>query len=203
MKSDVDVVVIHDDIKEHSLIITNLKELYNNVKLIDDPEEGLNFVINHLTRKTIVILDIDFGNGLNGYDVLEKIREHSFLVEVIILSAQDLPGTSLLDKIHQLFGLEAFDYIVRGKVGYDDLLIESVNRAKNKIKNNIASAIDEWVIENNEDKDKPIYFSSEGEAFSLNDISNEVRNQTEIGKDFAEKLNSLTIDLLLRGKEKL
>jgi len=63
-----------------------------------------------------------------------------------------------------------------------------------------------WVVENKEDKedkDKSIYFSSEGEAFSLNDISNEVRNQTKIGKDFAEKLNSLIIDLLLRGKEKL
>ena len=59
------------------------------------------------------------------------------------MSAQDLPVTSVLDEIHHLFGLEAFDYIVRGKVGYDELLIESVNLAKAKINNNIANAIDE------------------------------------------------------------
>lgn len=73
MQSNIDIVVIHDDIKKHSFLMTQLEGLFENVELIDDPDKGINFVLDHLTDKIIVVLDIDFGQGLNGYDVLKKL----------------------------------------------------------------------------------------------------------------------------------
>ena len=58
-------------------------------------------------------------------------------------------------------------------------------------------------IQKDEDKNIPIYISSDGNSFSLNEILHEIRTQSEIGKSFSRKLNELTIDLLLRKKENL
>lgn len=201
MKSDIDIVVIHDDIKEHSFLMTQLRESYENVELIDEPEKGINFVLVHLNEKIIVVLDIDFGEGLNGYDVLKKIREKTFLVEVIILSAKDLPGEDMFNHIHKLFGLKAFDYIVRGKKDYDIKLLESVERAKDKINSNIASAIDQWIIVQSRDKrEKPYIVNHNGRVFSLNDLKEEINLRTKVGLELEKKILMAAINLLMKGK---
>lgn len=204
MKSNIDIVVIHDDIKKYSVLITKLKESFEKVEIIDDPHDGISYVVDHLAEKIIVVLDIDFGEDeINGYDVLKKIRERSYLVEVIILSARDLPNEGMLEHINQLFGLKAFDYVIRGKPKWQDKLQESILRAKTEIENSIDSTIEDWILKNKNDKDKPVYITTNGDSYSLNDILNEIRLQTIIGKDFTRKMNSLTIDLLLRNKESL
>jgi hypothetical protein len=81
--------------------------------------------------------------------------------------------------------------------------IEMVDKAYLKLETSLDNTIEDWIIENEEDKDKPIYISTDGKSYSLNDILREIRAQTEIGKEFAVKLNALTIDLLLRGKKEL
>ena len=78
-----------------------------------------------------------------------------------------------------------------------------VNKAFNNLKNSLDNTIEDWIISNESDKDKPIYFTSSGESYTLNEILKEIRLQTPIGKEFSSKLNSLTIDLLLRKRENL
>lgn len=205
MKGNIDIIVIHDDVKRHSYLITELKEQYENVKLIEDADDGIEYISRNFSHKTIVVLDMDFGNGTNGFDVLKAIRQYSFLIEVIILSANEPSDarSNLTTNIPELPGLRIFDYVIRGNPNWQERVIELVNKAEVKINGSIMNSIEDWIIESPEDKDKNVYFSTEGEAYSLNDILFEVRNETEIGMDFEQKLNSLTIDLLLRGKEKL
>ncbi|MFL0096117.1 hypothetical protein [Tenacibaculum maritimum] len=78
-----------------------------------------------------------------------------------------------------------------------------IDKAYNHLKSSLDNTIEDWIINNKTDKEKPIYLTSDGETYSLNDILKEIRLQTPIGKEFSSKLNALTIDLLLRKKENL
>lgn len=200
-KSNIDVVVIHDDIKKNSTLITLLKDDFLNVELIDDPEDGLGYVIEHLNEKIIVVLDIDFGQGLNGYDVLKKIRDRSFLVKVIILSANDLPGTKMMENIHSLFGLQAFDYIIR-KSGSTEILIESVQKAKTAIENSVTGAIDKWIsVQSRDKREKPFLVDHAGRKYSLNDLKNEISLRTKEGLELEKKILMTAIKLLTKESD--
>lgn len=57
-------------------------------------------------------------------------------------------------------------------------------------------------LENQENRDE-IYLASTRGIFTINQIKDEVVNETEVGIDMANKIIYLTIDLLTRGKEKI
>lgn len=204
-KSDIEVVFIHDNIPEHSYVVTRLKEDFENVRLISDPDEGTQYLAQHAADKIIVVLDINFGDGVtNGYQVLDAIRERTFLLEVIILSADDLPDTNVIERIPQLIGLNPSNYIIRGKGKWMDNVIESVTKAKIHMDNSISGAIEEWIsIQDQRKRSEPYIVSAYGKEYTLDDILKEIRLQTEFGQRFKKDLLMLTIDRLLRGKENL
>ena len=45
--------------------------------------------------------------------------------------------------------------------------------------------------------------SSSGESYTLEEVLKEIRLQTDFGKEITKNINKLTIDLLMRNKEKL
>lgn len=197
---EVTFVIIDDnkEIKEHPLLFS-LEDKYANVMFFSNPQEGLNYIKQNLELNLIVLLDIEFSDDdlLDGHDLLKEIYESSTLIPVILWSGINQTNEEFSDFINN----RAFGFL-----GKDSSIAESmviVDKAYLNLKNSVVNSIEDWIIENNQDKDKPIYFSADGESYSLNDILREVRNQTEVGLEFAQKLNSLTIDLLLRGKEKL
>jgi len=197
---EVTFVIIDDskDIEDHALLFS-LEDKYKNVIFFDKPTEGLRFVQENLDINLIVLLDIEFSKNdkQNGHILLEKIYKSSALIPVILWSGINQAEEEFSDFINN----HAYGFLSK-----DSTLEEAMNmvdKAYLYLKNSLDNTIEDWIIKNDGDKDKPIYFTSEGEAYSLNDILSEIRNQTEIGQDFAQRLNSLTIDLLLRGKEKL
>lgn len=197
---EVTFVIIDDnkEIKEHPLLFT-LEDKFKNVKFISNPQEGLNFIKSNLEINLIVLLDIEFSKNdiLDGHDLLKEIYSNSSLIPVILWSGINQANEEFSDFINnRAFGFLSKDCSIAEAM-------DIVNKAYLFLEKSIENSIEDWIIESPEDKDKPIYFSTEGDAYSLNDILSEVRNQTEIGKDFAQRLNALTIDLLLRGKEKL
>lgn len=204
-KSDIEVVFIHDNVPEHSYLITRLKEDFESVRLISDPDEGTLYLAQHAADKIIVVLDINFGDGVtNGYQVLNAIRERTFLIEVIILSADDLPDTNVIERIPQLVGMNPSDYIIRGKGKWMDQVVKSVTKAKIHMDNSISGAIEEWIsIQDQRKRSEPFIVSAYGKEYSLDDILKEVRLQTEFGQRFKKDLLMLTIDRLIRGKENL
>jgi CheY-like chemotaxis protein len=198
MKSDIRIVVIHDDIKEHSRLLTKLRESFTIVKLIDDPEIGIEYLTQNIAEKIIVILDIDFGDGTDGYMVLEKIRELTFLIEVIILSAKE----DVFDHIDELFGLRTFNYVVRGTSGADEKLIDSIFKAKEKIDNSIGSAIDQWIeVQGRDRRNKPYIIYQDGKAYTLNDLKEAINKRTKGGLELEKKIKMMAIKMLMNRKD--
>jgi DNA-binding NtrC family response regulator len=197
---EVTFVVIDDtiSIRDH-LLLDSLEDKGYNVTFFIKPEDGLDFILNHLELNMIVLLDIQFSatDKENGHSILKKIKEKSELIPVILWSGINEVEETFSDFINN----KAFGFISKDASLQESFI--SINKALNFLKTNLDNTIEDWIIQKNEDKDKPVYITSNGKEYSLNDILKEIRQQTEIGKDFSRKLNSLTIDLLLRKKENL
>jgi len=198
----IQVVIIDDTpkIREDSLI-WELEDKYgaDNVEIISEPEAGLAYIKANLDKNLIVLLDIDFPvNEKNGHQLLGEIKESiSQLIPIILWSGVDENKERFSDFINN----GAFGFI--SKMATTEEAFKIIDKAESYFKTNLDNTIEDWIIQHDEDKDKPVYFTADGKSYSLNEILREVRQQTEIGKSFSTKLNNLTIDLLLRKKQKL
>ena len=197
---EVTFVIIDDvkEIKDHPLLFS-IEDKYNNVSFFSNPVEGLHFVKSNLDINLIVLLDIEFSRDdeMDGHDLLKEIHESSSLIPVILWSGINETNEEFSDFINN----RAFGFLSKDSTIEESMLL--IDKAYIHLKNSLDNTIEDWIISNENDKDKPIYITTNGESYSLNDILREIRIQSEVGKDFAKKLNSLTIDLLLRKKENL
>ncbi len=198
----VEIAIIDDDLKlkEDPLVWTLIDEYGNdNVKFINNSQDGIDYILDNISKNVIVILDYEFSvNEKKGNEVFIEISNVSKLIPIIFFT-----GISKIENevYRDLINNHAFGIL--NKMSTSEELLEMVKKAELFYKNNLDNAIEDWIVEKEEDKDKPVFFTSDGMALSLNDILNEIRNQTDLGKSFSRKLNELTIDLLLRNKEKL
>ena len=197
---EVTFVVIDDtiSIKEHPLLYT-LEDRGFNILFFLKPEEGLDFIMNHLELNMIVLLDIQFSTTdiENGHSILKKINEKSELIPVILWSGINETEESFSDFINN----NASGFIRKDSTIQESLVV--IEKALNFLKTSLDNIIEDWIIQKPEDKDIPVFFTANGLSLSLNQILYEIRNQTDLGKSFSKKLNQLTIHLLLRKLEKL
>ncbi|WP_422091318.1 response regulator [Tenacibaculum ovolyticum] len=197
---NVTFVVIDDteEIKDHALLFT-LEDKYKNVNFFSNPNQGLEFIKKNLHVNLIVLLDIEFSKNdkKNGHIILEEIYNTSALIPVILWSGINETKEEFSDFINN----QAFGFLSKTSTIEESMII--IDKAYNHLKSSLDNTIEDWIISNETDKEKPIYLTADGETYSLNDILKEIRLQTPIGKEFSSKLNALTIDLLLRKKEKL
>ena len=199
---DIQIVVIDDTpkIKDDTLIWELEAKFGNdNVKVINEPETGLEHIKANLDKNLIILLDIDFpANERNGHALLKEITgDISRLIPVILWSGVDENKERFSDFINN----GAFGFI--SKMATTEEAFKIIEKAEKYFKTSLDNTIEDWIIQNDENKDKPVYFTAEGKSYSLNDILKEIRHQSDIGKSFAKKLTNLTIDLLLRNKENL
>lgn len=197
----IEIVIIDDEINlgENSLM-WSLTDKYGeeNVQFINEAQLGIDYVKNNLDKNLIIILDYNFrSNEKKGNQVFSEIKEISKLIPVIFFTGNAIES----DVYRDLINNHAFG-IVNKMTTSEELLI-LIDSAINFLKNSLDNTIEDWIIEKDEDKDKPVYFTADGKSYSLNQILGEVRKQSDVGKSFSQKLNALTIDLLLRNKEKL
>ena len=196
-RSDVHIVIIENDLQENAPLIIKLKQVYDNVHLFDNPEDGIEHIQNNLSQKNIVLLDILFpSNEPDGHEVLKRIREESYLIPIILWSAVDENNETFSDFIN----LRAFKFIKKTTLVAD--IIAAIKEAEIELETSLEGALEEW-IELHGQRDKTVLITSSGERYSLNDILKEIRLQTEIGSNFEKSLLKLTIDLIMRGKEKI
>ena len=196
-KSNTHIIIIENDLQENAPLIIKLKQVYNNIHLFDNPEDGIEYIQNNLNQKNIVLLDILFPpNEPDGHEILKRIREKSYLIPIILWSAVDENNETFSDFIN----LRAFKFIKKTTLVAD--IISVIKEAEIELETSLEGALEDW-IESHDQKDKPILVTSSGKEYSPNDILKEVRMQTEIGAGFEKRLLKLTIDLLMRGKEKI
>lgn len=199
------IVVIHDDITEYSPVMIALTEKFgeDNVVLFKHSKEGLDYVLNNLGKKMVVLLDKNFYDGkeMSGLKVFEQIREKTSLVYIILITVsrineiEDDELKMLINK--DLFKFESFssDYTK---------IVALVEEAALSLSLRIDSVIEEWIMKHPEDARKsPLVVLKDGKSYSMDDILTSIRLQTEIGVEFEKNLLKLAIELFSRQKLKI
>ncbi len=203
--SPVKIIVIHDDIDDNSPIMVELKIKYSNenVLLFKHSQQGLDYVLSNLGEKMVVILDKNFYDGreMSGIKVFEKIREQTSLVYVILLTVSKITEIGdeeikmLINK--DLFKFESFtaDYTK---------IISLVDEAVLSLGLRIDAVIEDWILRHpKESRDNPLIKTKEGRTYSMNEVLESIRQQTDIGVEFEKNLLKLTIELFSRQKLKV
>lgn len=199
MKTSVLIIDDNPALKEDALI-WELEARFgaDSVVFIEDPIKALEFVSNNLDQNIIVLLDIQFPEDqMDGHRLLSEIRSLSHLIPVILWSGINEAKETFSDFINN----QAFGFL--SKTASSAEVMRMIDKAQEYFRTNLDNTIEDWIIQKEEDKDKPVYFTADGNSFSLNQILTEIRCQSDVGKSFAKKLNELTIDLLLRNKKSL
>ncbi|MDP2237852.1 MAG: response regulator [Bacteroidales bacterium] len=201
-KLDSTIVIIDDDKalnNPDSGLMIELNMNFESIRFFYNQEDGLEFIENNLDKRLIVLLDLGFPSGTpSGHEILESIREVSFLIPVLIWSGVDEDKESFADLINN----RAYAFL--NKNASTEEIIEKLKEAYNYADNDISIALEEWInAHSDEQKQKPYLLNVDGRQLSLNELLNEIRMQSNTGKYFSKNLAKLTIDLLTRNKEKL
>jgi response regulator of citrate/malate metabolism len=171
----------------------------DNVIHFENSNEGLKYVLDNLSQKMIVLLDKNFSHGeKSGIQVFEEIRKNTSLVYVILVTADEYYKIKNEDLIllinHDAFAIEnvTSDYTK---------IISLVESAAHKLNARIDAVLEDWIARHKpEDREKPLLRTKEGKVYSMNDILDSIRHQTDIGKEFETNLVKLAIDIFSRQK---
>jgi DNA-binding NtrC family response regulator len=196
-KSNANIIIIDDDesLKDDDLIF-ELEQNYNIVELLSTPKAGVQYIKDNLSSKNIVVLDYRFDETETGRDVLLQIRELSKTTPVILWTA----NIDKINEINDFINNHTFAIVPKAPYG---LLMDKIKEAEVFLDNSIEGALEEWIQMQENKGDDPYLLTISGKNYTLNELLNEIRLNTEFGQKFVKDLNMLTIDLLLRRREKL
>lgn len=149
--------------------------------------------------QSIIVLDLSFGSDqMQGIDILKKIREISKLTPVIVFTGADEPS----QLIPEFINLDTNAYLT--KTASSREFVEKIRICTEIIQNSVASALAEWLDAHpKSEKELPFIYNVNGKSYSLLQIYEELRQNTDVGKQFSNRLLRLTIDLINRNKESL
>jgi len=191
------ILIIDDDFAKDDPLVIKLEEIYHKV-IVEQPKNALVFIENNLSTPIIVLLDVNMPHHLNGHQVLEKIREKSYLIPVIIFTAVQEEEETFSDFINN----KAAGYVSKDESSEN--IINIINKVVIESENQIDNALEDWIEKQSEDeKNKPFIAGPDGKKYSLNQVLSEIRLQTAFGKDMSGKIIKLSIDLLSRGKKQI
>ena len=158
-----------------------------------DPQEGLDFVLNNLNSRMIVFLDCKFdGYGLQGINVLKKIREQTSLLYIVMMSANAISQIAGLDIIEMIN--EDFIWFFDRNNGTVKDACDLIDRIKTLWTTRFDCVLEQWLIRHPEDNDKEAFSeASTGRTYTWADILEELRLQTTVGKSFEQMLNEYYI----------
>ena len=162
-----------------------------NVSVFVDPVQGLNYVMENLNSRMIVFVDCKFdGYGLQGINILKKIRETTSLLYIVMMSANPLSqiaGVDVAEMINQDF-IWFFDRN-NGTVKDACALIGEI---KNLWDVRLDCVLENWLIKHAEKKDEVILVKG-NTSYTWNDVLQAVRRHTDIGKYFEKVMNQYFI----------
>ena len=177
---DFKIVFIDDNMSEKEPFVQNIRKHYKDADcnhVFQNPDKGLEFVLENLNSKMLVFIDWNFsGHHKKGIDLLKEIRKKTSLLYIVIMSANqlrtDIPLDSIIDRVRSQWSTK-FDCV-----------------------------LEQWLLRHPEDNDREAFSEvSTGTTFTWADILVELRQQTPIGKSFEQKLNEYYIYQLNRSKK--
>ena len=129
---------------------------------------------------------------MSGLDLLREIDQMHPFAKVIMITAYGDEKTAI-----EAHHYHAFDYL-RKPIDIDELL--SKVREAIQRKDGVIGAIEDWVATHPEESSRPLKGTLSGQVWSAKEILDEIKNNTERGRQEYRMLLQLTIDLLTRGK---
>ena len=199
------IVIIDDDPEMESRpLYEELVEKYGKESIIwkENSDDGLSFIKKNLDKRTIIILDYDFGSKKdNGLKLFQKIQNESALLYIILNTAKsidEIPNDELKAFInnHLMALVDKTD-------GYEKTLLE-IEKAINYLNNRVDCILEEWILRHEFfTREKPYIKDEKGNNISLNDVLNEIRKDTEFGRKMSSNIISTTISLLQKDIDKI
>ncbi|MBQ9639574.1 MAG: hypothetical protein IJV22_08475 [Bacteroidales bacterium] len=202
---DFKIVFIDDNLSEDEPFVQNIRKHYKDADykhVFQNPDKGLEYVLDNLNHKMIVFIDWNFsGHRKKGIDLLKEIRKKTSLLYIVMMSANQLGTDIPLDSIIEMMNEENFFYLDRSNNDFN-----SVTAIIDKIRSNWSTKFDcvleQWLIRHPEDNNKEAFSeASTGKTYTWADILSELRLQSAIGKSFEQKLNEYYIYQLQRSKK--
>ena len=96
------------------------------IEIFDNPQKGLEFVLDNLNNKIIVFVDCKFeGYGLQGINILKKIRAQTSLLYIVMMSA---------NAINQMYSADVIEMINEDYICFFDRNNGTVSDACDLIK---------------------------------------------------------------------
>lgn len=199
------IVFIDDNLSEEEPFVQNIRKHYKDADykhVFQNPDKGLEYVLDNLNNKMIVFIDWNFsGHRKKGIDLLKEIRKKTSLLYIVMMSANQLGTDIPLDSIIEMMNEENFFYLDRSN---DDF--NSVTAIIDKIRANWNTKFDcvleQWLIRHPEDNNKEAYSeASTGKTYTWADILVELRLQTPVGKSFEQILNEYYIYQINHSKK--
>jgi hypothetical protein len=201
----IQIIIIDDDPEMASRpLYEELVDKYSkeNIVWIENPDEGLSYVKEHLTQKTIIILDYDFGSKrANGLALFQDLQKESALLYIILNTAKiidDIPHSELKSFInnHIMALVDKTD-------GYKETL-NQVEYAIGHLNNRVDCILEEWILRHERFKrEAPYLKDADGKVHNLNDILSEIRKDTAFGRKMSSNIISTAISMLQSDIDKL
>jgi hypothetical protein len=198
------LVFIDDNMHEgiDTPFVRAIGKLQNDAELavFQDPQLGLQYVLDNLNSKMIVFLDYKFdGYGLQGINVLKQIREKTSLLYIVMMS---------VNSINQFAAADIIEMINEDYIWFFDRnngTMQDASTLIDKIKHlwdvRFDCILEQWLLRHPEDNNKEAYSELGGKTYTWEDILVELRMQTPVGKAFEGKLNEFYIYQLNRSKK--
>jgi DNA-binding NtrC family response regulator len=200
----VQILIIDDNFSEVDPLVITLKEKYgeDNVTVKQKSSEGLRFILQNLTQKLIVLLDLDLGPGEpHGVEVFQKVRYETSLVYIIIMTAKSLntiPSEDLIKFINN-----DVLQLINNTIDISEI-VDIVDKAAHELDVRVDCVLEQWISKRSkEEREKPFMLTQSGRKLTLDDIIIEIRKETDIGKRLEKSIIQLAIDLLTKGKERV
>jgi len=197
------IIVIDDNMKKDDAFLVELAINFPdaNIVLKNNNKDGLDYIIENINSKMIVLLDYDMGGGETGTEVFFKIREKTALIYIIIITAkliENIPHNELAEYINK-DALAIVDKTISLKER-----IKLVKKAIHALDVRLDCVLEQWINRHTEKElNEPYLTTVSGKEYTLKEILDEIRQQTELGKSLERKMLLLTVDLLTRGKKKI
>lgn len=156
-----------------------------------DPDEGLKFIMEHLNSQMIAFIDCKFdGFAKQGTDLLKDIRKKTSLLYIVMMSANNLKQIEGIDIAAMIN--EDFIWFYDRNNGSVDGACTLIQQITQYWSSRFDCVLERWLVRHPDDKDKVVYSRNKTD-YSWGQLLNEVRMQTEVGKDFARIMNQYCI----------
>ena len=202
---DFKIVIIDDNLSEKEPFVQSIRMHYTDADdnhVFQNPDKGLEYVLENLNSKMIVCIDWNFsGHHKKGIDLLKEIRKKTSLLYIVMMSANQLRTDIPLDSIIEMMNEENFFYLDRSNDNFETV-VSIIDKIRSQWATKFDCVLEQWLIRHPEDNDKEAFSeASSGKAYTWGDILVELRQQTAVGKSFEKMLNEYYIYQLTHSKK--